>query len=180
MMPDDAAAEENEPDAIVVTPDEESEEGPQPALISPAALEADAELDKLLDEMSRDERGETTAAAKGTPTAAAAGPGADAAPGAVAPAGADQSEPTMSAAERDALSLAGIGAEADAADERDAAEAAARAEAGPAALPVRILEAVNAPLAFVPDRLRDVLGKIAILTLVNSLAVLIYVLFIRR
>ena len=39
---------------------------------------------------------------------------------------------------------------------------------------------LNAPLSFVPDALRDTLGKVAIVTLVNSIAVLIYVVLVRH
>jgi hypothetical protein len=42
------------------------------------------------------------------------------------------------------------------------------------------LESVNAPLIPLPDAVRDALGKVAILTLVNATAVLLYVLFFRR
>ena len=45
---------------------------------------------------------------------------------------------------------------------------------------VRLLELINAPFAFCPDVLRDMLGKVAILTMMNSLAVLIYVLLFRK
>jgi transcription elongation GreA/GreB family factor len=86
----------------------------------------------------------------------------------------------MSAAERDALSLSDLAAEADAAAEQDAAEAAERAAEGRLAPAIRLLELMNAPLSFIPDAMRDALGKVAILTLVNALAVLIYVLFVRH
>lgn len=45
---------------------------------------------------------------------------------------------------------------------------------------VRPLEWLNSPLASCPDAVREVLGKVAIITAVNALAVLIYVLFFRR
>lgn len=45
---------------------------------------------------------------------------------------------------------------------------------------MRILELINAPFAACPDVLRDALGKIAILTLMNSLAVLLYLFLFRR
>ena len=45
---------------------------------------------------------------------------------------------------------------------------------------VRVLEVINSPLASFSDSTRDTLGKVAIVTLVNSLAVLIYVLFVRH
>jgi hypothetical protein len=45
---------------------------------------------------------------------------------------------------------------------------------------VRMLEWVNAPLAWCPDVARDLLGKLAILTLMNALGVLLYVALFRR
>ena len=45
---------------------------------------------------------------------------------------------------------------------------------------VRILELINAPFAACPDAVRDVLGKFAILTLMNSLGVLLYVVLFRK
>ena len=88
----------------------------------------------------------------------------------------------MSAAERDALSLSDLAAEADAAAEQDAADAAdaCGAEDRAARPAISCSSWINAPLSFVPDAFRDALGKVAILTLVNSLAVLIYVLFVRH
>ncbi|MDQ3439220.1 MAG: hypothetical protein M3478_02585 [Planctomycetota bacterium] len=51
-----------------------------------------------------------------------------------------------------------------------------------APLPVYLkpLEWMNAPLEMLPPTLRDVLGQVAILTLVNAIAVLIYVFVFRR
>ena len=85
---------------------------------------------------------------------------------------AETSDGVMSAAERDALKISEL------ADE----PADAAIDAGPGRLTplVKLLEALNAPLSFVPDALRDTLGKVAIVTLVNSIAVLIYVLFLRH
>jgi len=45
---------------------------------------------------------------------------------------------------------------------------------------VRALEVVNSPFASMPNALREAFGKIAILTLFNSIAVLLYVLIFRR
>jgi len=42
------------------------------------------------------------------------------------------------------------------------------------------LEWINAPLAACPESVRDALGKVGILTLVNSLAIIAYVLLFRR
>ena len=44
----------------------------------------------------------------------------------------------------------------------------------------KLLEWVNAPLAACPDRTRNVMGRIALLTLLNALGVLVYVLFFRK
>src|SRR5579884_4220166 len=42
------------------------------------------------------------------------------------------------------------------------------------------LEWLNAPIDLLPETLRDIIGKIALLTLFNAVAVFIYVLFIRK
>lgn len=42
------------------------------------------------------------------------------------------------------------------------------------------LEAMNAPLAGSPDWVRDMLGKVALLTLFNAIAVIIYIAFFRK
>ena len=64
--------------------------------------------------------------------------------------------------------------------------AGAKTEAVPKAvsgdpLVLRVLAWVNAPLDSFPDHVREVVGKIAILTTVNAyISVLVYVLFFRR
>jgi hypothetical protein len=45
---------------------------------------------------------------------------------------------------------------------------------------VRILEVLNSPMAFLPDEVRDAIGKVAILTTCNAVAVIVYVLVFRR
>ncbi len=67
--------------------------------------------------------------------------------------------------------VAAVGAEIDAQQEAEAAE-----------LPIYLqpLEWINAPLEHCPEAVREAFGKIAILTLFNSLAVLLYVLIFRR
>ncbi len=47
-------------------------------------------------------------------------------------------------------------------------------------LVVRFLEILNSPFAACPDVLRDTLGKVAILTLMNSIGVLLYLYLFRR
>ena len=51
---------------------------------------------------------------------------------------------------------------------------------GPLPIYLRPLEWLNAPLASCPEGLRETLGKVAIVTLVNAIAVLAYVLLVRR
>ena len=45
---------------------------------------------------------------------------------------------------------------------------------------LRPLEWLNAPLAACSDTVREALGKVAIMTLINALAILLYVLFLRK
>jgi len=45
---------------------------------------------------------------------------------------------------------------------------------------LRPLEWLNAPLAACSDTVRESLGKVAIMTLINALAILLYVMFLRR
>ena len=56
------------------------------------------------------------------------------------------------------------------------------AQFGDAPLPLylRPLEWLNAPLTLLPESVRDVVGKVAILTLLNAAAILAYVLVVRR
>jgi hypothetical protein len=42
------------------------------------------------------------------------------------------------------------------------------------------LEWVNAPLSACSDTVRESLGKVAIMTLINALAILLYVVFLRK
>jgi hypothetical protein len=68
------------------------------------------------------------------------------------------------------------------ADEIAALGTVAQEQADNDALPsyLRPLEWINAPLQYCPEGVREAFGKIAILTLFNSLAVLLYVLIFRR
>jgi hypothetical protein len=91
-----------------------------------------------------------------------------------------------SAAERSALSLEALPIEsATPADAPTATELAASTALiePPARLPRLLLlplEWLNAPLAACPDLLREFIGKAAILTVLNALALILYVRFIRR
>ena len=79
--------------------------------------------------------------------------------------------------------------EDDASAERGALQATAGARASAAqvstsesgaSLPVRVLAWINSPLDSCPDPVREAIGKVAILTAVNAVAVLVYVLFFRH
>jgi hypothetical protein len=100
-----------------------------------------------------------------------------------------------SAAERQALNAAPASSpaaaeEAEAAAVDNAVSAVADAvvvepelespQDGPLPLWLRPLEWLNAPLADCPDLVREFIGKAAILTVVNALALIVYVRFIRR
>jgi hypothetical protein len=50
----------------------------------------------------------------------------------------------------------------------------------PLPLVLKPLEWINAPLDAFPNRVREAIGKIAILTMMNAVAVLTYVLIFRR
>ncbi|HEY2587488.1 MAG TPA: hypothetical protein VGI81_17210 [Tepidisphaeraceae bacterium] len=58
-------------------------------------------------------------------------------------------------------------------------DAAAAASSSPAPLPLRVLAWISAPLDACPDHVREAIGKVAIITAVNAVAVLVYVLFFR-
>jgi len=58
--------------------------------------------------------------------------------------------------------------------------AEATEDSTPLPMYVRALEILNAPFAAMPDGLREFLGKVAVLTMFNSIAVLMYVLIFRR
>ena len=99
------------------------------------------------------------------------------------------------AAAKDAAAVADAKARAEAettAAERDGLKAAA-ALSSPSAAPVlpadddaplpvylRPLEWLNAPLTLLPESVRDVVGKIAIITLLNAAVILAYVMVVRR
>jgi hypothetical protein len=53
-------------------------------------------------------------------------------------------------------------------------------DSGPLPLYLRPLEWLSAPLDACPENVRDVIGKVAILTTVNAVSVLIYVFLFRR
>ena len=83
-------------------------------------------------------------------------------------------EAEMSAAERDGLKTpAGVA-------ESVAAPAPAEADDAPLPLYLRPLEWLSAPLMILPGSVRDIVGKIAIVSLLNAAVILAYVLIVRR
>ena len=84
-------------------------------------------------------------------------------------------EAEMSAAERDGLKTpAGV------AESVAAPAPAADVDDAPLPLYLRPLEWLSAPLMILPESVRDIVGKIAIVTLLNAAVILAYVLIVRR
>jgi hypothetical protein len=96
----------------------------------------------------------------------------------VAEADSFEEDASLAAAERGALKTA----ETTAFDDAIAEDPAGRNDRVASRPPVllRVLAWINAPLDSLSDDARDLVGKIAILTMVNALSVLVYVLFFRR
>ena len=91
-------------------------------------------------------------------------------------AAATQAEAETSAAERDGLEVpAAINIPG-----RPDARPAIVEEDVPLPLYLRPLEWLNAPLAILPESVRDVIGRVAIITLINAAVILAYVLIVRR
>jgi hypothetical protein len=126
----------------------------------PAALDVAAEMDALF-------------------SAAVAKDEADAA----LEAGAAEAEAETSAAERAGLGtpagVARVNAFPDAAPQPHSA-VADEDEDAPLPFYLRPLEWLNAPLALLPGSVREIVGKAAIVTLLNAAAILVYVLVVRR
>jgi hypothetical protein len=133
---------------------------PEPA---PPALDVAAEMDALF-------------------SAAVAKDEADAAEAVAA--GAAEAEAETSAAERAGLATpAGLAPANVAAKPSPPAPATATEAANddaPLPLLLRPLEWLNAPLAILPESVREAVGKIAIVTLLNAAAILAYVLVVKR
>jgi hypothetical protein len=92
-----------------------------------------------------------------------------------------EDDATLAAAERGALNLAeeapvdtAVVVETDAQPEVDV-----ESQSRPPIF-IRVLAWLNSPLDSLPDETRELIGKIAILTTINALSVLVYVLFFRR
>lgn len=154
----EAAAEAAAPAPLASQPQE-------PPVPSSTTADVSAEMDALF----------SAAIAKDQPAEAA--PGDDAA-AAVAGAAAE-AEAETTAAERAGLQPRSASFDADGSFAQPAPEPEADEDA-PLPLYLRPLEWLNAPLALLPESMRDIVGKIAILTLLNAAAILTYVLVVRR
>lgn len=151
----------------------------------PAAADASASINSELDDLFKQltERPEATSSAVEAPPPPP--PVQDATPAVAAPAAAAPPvEDNGVAAEAKAVAAerAGLGL-ADLASSYATAKTPATAHAsdeGRVPLLLRPLEWMSAPLADAPDTVRDFMGKVAIVTLVNAAAVLVYVLVFRK
>lgn len=171
-----SAAVSTAPAAVVSTP--AAEKSPTGAASPPATLSA--ELDDLFAQLTV---GSAADIAVPTPTTRppaalttvtpAAVPGTEVAASAV-PTAEDQA---TTAAERGALSAPDI-PPAPTAPQTGSQSPANGDELLP--LYLRPLEWINAPLAACPEHVRDAIGKIAILTTINALSILAYLLFLRK
>ena len=167
----EAEEPEEEPHAVFGAPPAAPAPAPEESapLDSPAAaarteadLDVTAELDALF----------TAATAKDEEEAAAA----EAAAAAAAPRVAD---PDAEAGAEEHARLTTVAAAAASHATAPLPEAHA-ADDAPLPFYLRPLEWLNAPLAVMPPSVRDLIGKAAILTLLNAAAILAYVMFVRR
>jgi len=135
----------------------------------PATLSA--ELDDLFAQLTA---GSVPEIGAPTPTPPAAASGTEIAAAAAVPMGEEQ--PTT-AAERGALTAP----DSSPAPTEPQTDSTLRANGDePLPLYLRPLEWINAPLAACPEHVRDAIGKIAILTTINAVSVLAYLLFLRK
>jgi hypothetical protein len=152
----DARTDGAEPSPVVPAPALAVEPEPEPPPVDVAA-----EMDALFSAaVAKDEAAAAAAVAQGVAEADAETSAAERA-GLATPAG-----------------VAGHGTEAPTAP--TSAAPGEQDEDAPLPLYLRPLEWLNAPLAILPPSVRDVVGKIAIVTLLNAAAILAYVLVVRR
>jgi hypothetical protein len=166
----EAEVPEEEPHAVFSAPPAASAtaleaaapvDAPAAARQTEADLDVTAELDALF----------TAATAKDEEEAAAAEAAAVAVPA---------SRVVDPDAETGAEERAALTTVAAAASQAAAVPAAEPAEDAPLPFYLRPLEWLNAPLAILPPTVRDLIGKAAIVTLLNAAAILAYVMLVRR
>jgi hypothetical protein len=154
----------------------------EPVASTESATSAESSVSNQLDQLfcelkdgARPPEPETSAPAvpaevTGAAPAAPAVPAADSAP-------ATDDSTATTVAERNALQAISAEVEAGEREEQEAAEARRKRDRVP--LMLRPLVWINAPFAACSQGVRETLGKVAIITLVNALAVLLYVLIFR-
>jgi hypothetical protein len=162
----------------------ESDPAPEAQAVADPDAVRPEEVDDAIARAASELMGETAAhaAASDLPAAAAASP-VPAAP--VAAVVSPVREPVSPGTGVAALAAAEIGTSSDertALADREGVPDAAGAAAASAPIPplLRPLVWINAPFAALPDGVRDALGKVAILTLMNAIAVLAYVIVFRK
>jgi len=126
----------------------------EPPRPSPVEMDVAAEMDALFSAATAKDEAEAAAVAQATAEA----------------------EAETSAAERDGLKAPAVIAGAPVAR----VQAAPADDDTPLPLYLRPLEWLNAPLLLLPEAARDIVGKIAIVTLINAAVILAYVLIVRR
>ncbi len=171
----DATAAESSPQPSVPTPSGDSAGVPDVA----------AQLDELFQELTGPQAAVRPPAASEGPAAPVSLPAApaSAAPSPMAPAAAADPAEQTNALERQVISAELLSAADGALKQREEPEPQAPAtREDDDRLPwyLRPLEWINLPLAQCSQRVRDIMGKAAILTLLNALGILVYVLFIRQ
>ncbi len=157
---------------------------PPPAAVAeaakePVAEETDAalagELDKLFDELKKDPEPDAPDSPAGLAAPVEPAPVAEQAPAA------EQTAETPAVAIDDATTAEERGGLIEEVAEEPAEDDTTRVIVE-VKLPIylRPLEWINAPFAFLPDRARDLLGTIGIVTLMNAAAILVYLRLMRK
>ena len=98
----------------------------------------------------------------------------------VADADSFEEDSDLAAAERGALKTADADSLQEALTAKPSPVAKDDFSSGKVSIFVRLLAWINSPLDSLSDNARDLVGKVAILTTVNAISVLVYVLFFRR
>lgn len=172
--PEASAAGHSPPEPVA-----EAEPAPAPAAAQP---QIEAQLDDLFKELSQHDAGQPAASAERAEAPAPPTPASDATP----------TPPKMAASVEQApppapQATAPVEVETSSQERAELADVESVAVATDAAedddpLPayLRPLEWLNAPLQSLPDAIRSAIGKVALITLFNALAILIYVLLFRH
>jgi hypothetical protein len=192
MAPEPSVAPLSPANAVALAPSAadpaQSEAAPEPAAPSTALAQADVEeldarvaqeLNSLFTELDSDKPASAPAQPTPAPAPAAVVAATEVAAAAVlAATPATPSDPVAQAHELEKQLLGktlmdALGAPAE------AESATSRLKSINLSFLLRPLEWINAPLSACSDTVREALGKVAIMTLINAMAILLYVLFLR-